>query len=256
MKRSIMLAFFLVTSFVLIAPSAFAQRQTENLQSRIIERFDGPEDDGRYDYRQNHRWIVRGSKFVTEGFPRFGWVNTWPQALYRVPPQGVELRSLGVEAAFDRMGYNFLEFIPVEDENDANGNPVPKGIPIPGRVRNLDMWVWGSNHNYYMDVHLMDHRGVVHVLRLGDINYRGWQNLRVNIPTFIPQDVVWIPQQRGLELVRLVMWTRPTERVSGFFIYLDEIKVFTDVFEDPFDGEGLTFPDEVRSLWDNAVEGN
>jgi len=256
MKRGVLLAFFLVTSFVLIAPTAFADRQTENLQSRIIERFDGPEDDGQYDYRQNHRWIVRGSKFVTEGFPTYAWVDTWPQALYRVAPGDVQLRSIGVQASFDRMGYNFLEFIPVEDEDDENGEPVAKGIPIPGRVQNIDFWVWGSNHNYYMDIHLMDHRGIVHVLRMGNINYRGWQNLKVNIPTYIPQDVVWVPQRQGLELVTIVMWTQPTERVAGFYIYIDEIKVFTDVFEAPFDGEGLAIPEEIENLWSNALEGN
>ena len=256
MKRGVLLAFFLVTSFVLIAPAAFADRPTENLQSRIIERFDSPTETGRYEYRQNHRWIVRGSKFVTEGFPVFSWVETWPQALYRTAPEGVELRSLGIQAAFDRMGYNFLEIIPVEDENDDNGNPVPKGIPIPGRVKNIDLWVWGSNYNYYLDLHLMDHRGIVHVLRMGDLNFPGWRNLRVNVPSSIPQDVVYLPQRKGLELVKLVMWTRPTERVNGFFIYFDEIKVFTDVFEEPFDGDALTNPALLENLWSSGMGGN
>lgn len=252
MKRGVLLAFFLVTSFVMIAPAAFADTVTENLQSRIIERFDSPDDNDRYDYRQNHRWAVTGSKFISEGLPKFTWVRSWPSALYRVEPQNVELGSFGIQAAFDRLGYNYLEIFPVEDEDDANGNPVPKGIPIPGRVKNLDMWVWGSNHNYYLDVHLKDYRGIIHVLRLGDLNFRGWQNVKVNIPNSIPQDVAYVPQRQGLELVKLVLWTRPNANVAGFYVYLDEIKVFTDIFESPFDGEGLADPAIVEQLWSSG----
>jgi hypothetical protein len=251
MKRGMLLTFFLVTSVLLYTPAVFSDTVTENLQSRIIERFDNPDGTDIYDYRQNHRWIVRGSKFVTEGFPKFAWIQAWPEALYREVPEGRDVRSFGVQASFDRLGYNYLEFIPVEDDPDQDGNPIPKGIPIPGRVKNMDLWAWGSNHNYYMDVHLRDYRGIIHVLRLGYLNYRGWQNLKVTIPSYIPQDVVYVPQRKGLELVKLVLWTEPDERVDGFYFYVDEIKVFTDLFESPFDGEILATPKRVEELWGN-----
>jgi hypothetical protein len=254
MKRGTLLTFFLVTCFLLITPTVFADNVTENLQSRVLERFDSPTETGNYSYRQNHRWIVKGSKFVTQGFPKYGWIKTWPIALYPTAPKGVDLHSFGVEAKFDRMGYNYLEFIPVEDKNDANGNPVPMGIPIPGRVKNLDMWVWGSDYNYYMDVQLRDYQGIVHVLRLGNINFKGWKNLRVDIPSSIPQNVVYVPQRKGLELVKIVLWTRPNEKVDGFYVYLDEIKVFTDTFETPFDGQPLADPTIVNQLWSSGVD--
>jgi hypothetical protein len=121
-------------------------------------------------------------------------------------------------------------------------------------VKNLDFWVWGSNYDYYMEVQLRDHRGVVHVLDLGAINFAGWRNLRVQIPTYISQSVQYVPQLKTLELVKLVLWTRPSERVDGFWVYLDQIKVFTDVFESPFDGEGLADPERIDELW-NSAEG-
>lgn len=226
----------------------FAQQQaTTNYQSIVIEDFDNPEES---------RWTVEPGRFIADGFPRVAYVRTFPQALYRREPEDRELRAFGVQAAFDRQGYNYLEFVPVR-ENDE-GEMVPRGIPIPGRVRFLDMWVWGSNFDYYMDIHLRDYRGMVHVIKLGDIFYRGWRNLRVQIPTWIPQDAPYIAELRagefasdlrGLELVKIVLWTRPRERVNGFFVYLDEIKVETDLYRAPFDGEDLREPGYVQDLW-------
>ncbi len=232
----------------ILAPIAVtAQTATTNFQTRVIEDFDDPE---------SSQWIVRGSKFIAEGYPEVAHVRTWPEALYRNEPDDRTLRALGVQAAFDRFGYNFLEFIPVET-NDA-GETVPRGIDIPGMVSNMDIWVWGSNFDYYMDVHVRDYRGMTHVLRLGDIGYVGWRNLRIRIPSYIPQNVRYTAELRNgefasnlrsLELVKIVLWTRPEERVNGFFVYLDEIKVETDMYRDPFDGEDLRDPEFVQELW-------
>ena len=74
----------------------------------------------------------------------------------------------------------------------------------------------------------------------------------MQIPSWIPQEVRYVPQYKGLELVKIVLWTRPYEKVDRFFVYFDEIKVTTDVFEQPFDGELLANPERVEQLWSNA----
>lgn len=247
MRTGRLLGFSLVAA-LLVSTVVFAQQQaTTNYQSIVIEDFDNP---------QESQWIVEAGRFIADGYPRQAFVRTFPQQLYRREPEGRELRALGVQAAFTRRGYNFLEFIPVE-QNDE-GETVPRGIPIPGRVRYIDVWVWGSNFDYYMDVHIRDYRGMVHVMKLGDINHRGWRNFRISIPSWIPQEAPYIAEVRDgqfasdlrvLELVKLVLWTRPNERVNGFFVYLDEIKVETDMFRAPFDGEDLREADFVQELW-------
>jgi len=253
MRQGSALIVCLMMFTILLAAPVFADRTTEDLQSKIIERFDasssGQDANSKYDYPQNHRWIVVGSKFITQGFPKYSLVKTYPQAAFATVPDGADYRSLGVQAAFDRVGYNYLEFIPVEDKDGQDGKPVPMGISIPGRAKNMDMWVWGSNYNYYMDVHIRDWRGMVHVIRLGDINFKGWKNLKIEIPPYISQDVKYVPSRKGLELVKIVLWTRPEENVDGFYVYLDHIKVITDMFENPFDGSGLADPANVEKLW-------
>lgn len=249
MKSGRLLGLGLVVA-ILMPLAVAAQTATTNYQTRVIEDFDDPE---------GSEWVVLGSKFIAEGYPQMAHVRTWPEALYRREPEDRTLRALGVQAAFDRPGYNFLEFIPVETNDE--GEQVPRGIDIPGRVRNLDMWVWGSNFDYYIDVHVRDYRGMTHVLRLGDIGYVGWRNMRISIPTWIPQDTRYTAELRngeftsdlrGLQLVKIVLWTRPTERVNGFYVYLDEIKVETDMYRDPFDGEDLRDPEFVQELWSES----
>lgn len=250
-KGTAVLVSLMIMSVIIAAP-AFADRTTEDLQSRVLERFDAPsagaDANKGYDYAQNHRWIVRGSKFITAGYPKFSWVKTWPAALFPTAPEGSDLHSLGVQAAFDRQGYNYLEFIPVEDA-DKDGKPVETAIPLIGRAKNIDLWAWGSNYNYYLELQLRDYRGMIHVLRVGDLNYKGWRNLKVEIPPYIPQDVTYVPNRKGLELVKIVLWTRPEEKVNGFYFYLKQIKIMTDTYESPFDGSNLGDAAAVDKLW-------
>lgn len=253
MKRGVVSSAVVVALLLVLALPAVAQQQvaTTNFQTIVIETFDDSDltwtSHEATGSDRTGRWVVTGSKFISEDFPRFQAVATFPDALYPVEPQNFEPRSLGIQAAFDRQGYNYLEIYPVEENQE--GEAVPSGIPIPGRAQSIDMWVWGSNYDYYLEIHLMDHRGIVHTLRLGNINYRGWRNLRVNIPTHIPQEVVYVPQLKGLELTKIVMWTRPEEAVAGFYLYLDNIQVLTDVFDQPFDGRDLANPDYIDRIW-------
>ncbi|TVQ96188.1 MAG: flagellar filament outer layer protein FlaA [Spirochaetaceae bacterium] len=246
MKQGIRLFVCAVALLLVSIPPVTAQmRQTRQLRrplinSVVLDDFDSPDN----------QWIVRGSRFINEDFLEWEWVRAWPEALYRQEPEGRTLRALGLRAAFNRIGYNFLEIIPAE-ENDE-GELVPRAIPIPGTAQSIDLWVWGSNRNYYIDVQLRDHRGLVHTLRLGDINFRGWSNLFVDIPTWIPQDSIFVPQRQGLELIKLVLWTRPQERVNEFFVYLDELRVVTNLAEDYWDGEQLADPEQVQELWNEA----
>jgi hypothetical protein len=248
MKRGGPLALCLIL-FFLLAGSVIADEMTVNLQSKIIEDFDNP---------QNSLWMIQGSKFSSiiktdsgeDVYPKLAFVKAWPDALYRRPPEGKELRILGIHGKFDRKGYNFIEIIPARKADD--GNMVPRTLPLPGRVKNMDLWIWGSNFDYYLEVHILDHVGITHVLNFGSIKHIGWKNLWVNIPNTISQSISYAPKFKGIELVKFVLWTKPREKVDNFFVYMDEIKIFTDLFESPFDGEDLANPERVQELWSEA----
>ena len=235
----------LLMLLLLLTPTLLvADEKTLNLESRILETFDP-------DTRTTD-WLIRGSKFITEGFPKKAYAQTWPEALFGANREERDLEVLGAHFKFNRQGYNNIEFIPVKEGED--GEPVHNPISIPGRVQQLDFWVWGSDFDYYMEVHLRDFRGVVYTLNMGSLNFVGWKNLRTDIPSYIPQTQDYAPYLAGLQLEKIVLWTNPTERVHNCYVYIDQIKVLTDIFISRFDGDTLAQPEQVQEIWESEGE--
>ena len=227
--------------------SAFGDETTNSFESKVLESFNGDAD-------APYLWKTDASRFITRTstatYPMTTYVEAWPIAAFgnNRGANAQPLRSLGINGSFDRRGYNWIDLYPVlADDPDAK----PFEIPIPGRIHNLDVWVWGSNLKFYIEVYLRDYLGVIHTLRLGDISYAGWRNLRVNIPTNIPQARRILPSYAGLQFVKFRIWTQPVERVDNFYIYFKQLKVLTDMFESLFDGNDLADPQNVERLWAN-----
>jgi hypothetical protein len=221
--------------------SSYGDEVTSDLRSVVLEDFNG---------NSEYTWKTAASKFITakgdKKYPMTAYVEAWPMAAFGQNKNGDTIKSYGLLGKFDRTGYNWIDIYPVkagasEDE--------PFEIPLPGRVRNFDMWVWGSNLNYYIELYVRDYTGVVHVLKLGDVGYGGWKNLRVNVPNSIPQSKRKLPAYAGLHFVKFRLWTSPSEKTDEFYIYFKQLKVLTDTFESLFDGNDLADVELVDQLW-------
>lgn len=278
-RGSLLLTFLVALVFLILAGPVFGDTATENLMSKVIESFDNPEDPEAAEW-DSSEWIVRGSKFrtvikddegnIVEEWPKKAYVETWPEALFGTNKDERDLKVLGINGRFDRQGYNYIELIPAV-ENDE-GELVPRQpdrmdesgdiilgneITLPGRTKIIDLWVWGSNYDYYLEVHVRDFKGIVHVLPLGSLKYTGWENLKVSIPSYIPQEGGYVSSGgylKELKLVKLVMWTRPEENVRDFYVYFDQIKTLTDMFVSRFDGDDLADKETIKDIW-NSGEG-
>ncbi|MCL2205734.1 MAG: flagellar filament outer layer protein FlaA [Treponema sp.] len=254
----------LVLLFVVFSMAVFpavVNAFTINLQSFILEPFDGT---------TTRQWTVAGrtvtheiewradaSRFASvingQAFPQLGFVNAWPMQVFGVNREGLDIRSFGIWGRFDRRGHNWIDVYPIIAGSDADGQPpVPFEIPVPGRIRYMDMWVWGSNLNYTLEAFFRDYRGIVHSVPMGSLAFQGWQNLRVRIPTHIPQTRMTLPRYAGLEFVKFRIWTNPIERVDNFFVYFSQLQILTDVHESLFDGSDLADPTLVQELWSQA----
>jgi hypothetical protein len=229
----------------------FTDELTVNPESFIIESFDGG---GTHEWSiggklrsYDFTWKTEGNKFTTEEYPKLSFVPTWPQALFGLNRQGNDYKALGVLGNFMRQGYNWVDIYPVAANDD--GEEAAFEIPLPGRVQYLDLWVWGSNYRFYMDAYVRDYQGIIHILRLGDLSYKGWKNLRVGTPSHIRQAKRILPNFEGIKFVKFRIWSRPNEFLGDFYVYLDQFKVLSDTFESLFDGDELADPERVQELW-------
>ncbi|MCL2067431.1 MAG: flagellar filament outer layer protein FlaA [Treponema sp.] len=228
--------------------SAFGDEFTNDWQTKVIDDFNGDSE---------YVWKTDASRFITitdsETFPKLAYINTWPIAVFGSNFDGeLELRSLGLHGRFDRRGYNWIDIFPTDPEAEDPDRPIE--IPIPGRVRTFDMWVWGSNLNFYIEIFLRDYQGVIHSIRLGDIGYTGWRNLRANVPNNISQRRRVSADYAGLRFVKFRLWTQPVERVNDFYVYFKQFKILTDMFETYYDGHDLGDARRIRQLWAEASE--
>ena len=254
MKRGSLLS-VLIVLLVLGAGVLGADDITLRLEDFVIETWD-KEDSSYFEYSNDDEikgqpitWEVRGSKFSADGLPLVGYMDeAWPDDLFGRDPmadpnyEGDAPGVLAIKGAFTRQGYNQIELIPGIGSGD---DFVPTPIPLPGRVRTVDFWVWGSNYDYYVEVHFMDHMGIPHVLQPvrigqlrepGSIKFVGWKNMIIDMPNYIKQSVNYKPELANLSLTKIVFTTHPAEIVTEFNILVDHLKVISDMHESFYDG--------------------
>ena len=240
------------------ALSAHGRERPVAMSAVVLESFNGETTREWHDGRQmrsfDFSWEVRASRFATTlsdedgnetSFPRSTFVEAWPRALFGNNREGRLIQSFGINGRFDRQGHNWIDLFPV----DAAGEPFE--IPMPGRVRNMDIWVWGSNLNYRLEAYVRDNQGIVHRLQLGSLAFLGWRNLSASIPGHIRQDNRTLPAHAPLHFVKFRMWTQPHERVDNFFVYFNRFQILTDLYESFFDGDELADPDFLSEFWAN-----
>ncbi|MCK4799113.1 MAG: hypothetical protein KAT05_17205 [Spirochaetes bacterium] len=234
-----------------------ADERTKNLQSVVLEDFELK------DGKPKRSWIVVPNKFGRENnedkgksLQKLSWVQAWPDAYFGkdgVFDDGNEKKeyknSLAVKMAFNRQGYNFVELYPVEEKE---GKYLKKQIPFKGRVEQIDMWIWGANYNYNVEIVIMDYRGIEYRLEVGNIKHIGWKNFNITIPNYIPQSAAHIPSLKQFSLIKIVIWTTPKEKVSGAYVYFDHIKYLSDIFETNYDGYNLGNTETVKALWEKG----
>jgi len=260
MKYGSVLTVCLVVLACVAVPSAFGDEATVALESVIIEDFNGNVAhewfDGRYQRNYDYSWALEASKFTTKTsdsdgnqvtYPLSMYLDVWPQSLFR---RGTDIKSFGINGGFDRQGYNWIDIYPVQPDGET-----PFEIPLPGRVRYLDLWVWGSNLNYLLEAYVKDNQGITHVIKVGDLSFQGWRNLRANIPSNVRQGKRILPAHAPLKFVKFRIWTQPRERVDNFYVYLKQFKILTDTHESFFDGDELADPEIIQELWANSGSG-
>ncbi|GMO27410.1 MAG: flagellar filament outer layer protein FlaA [Termitinemataceae bacterium] len=243
---------------------AYSDSSTVAMESIILDNFDGTpyKIDG---VDTHYTWKTDASKFITktdsQQFPVLTPVSTAPTALIRQNPNA---KSLGLQGSFDRRGWNWIDIYPTY--TDGDGQPIE--IPLRGRTRFVDLWVWGSNLDYTLEAYIRDNRGIIHTIPMGSLRFAGWRNLRTEVPSGIPMVSNILPRStHKTTFVKFRVWTNPSERtfvdlerdkngkitnLIPFYIYFAQVKVLSDIYETIYDGDLLAEPLEIKKVWDGT----
>jgi hypothetical protein len=234
----------------------FADDVAQRLESIVIDTFDDPAHrsitiNGQEQTPIDRTWqVTTSSKFSAPGYPILKFVEgpgTYPDALFANVDPKTKLMSIGVATSFERKGYNDVVIYPT-----AADGKTPQYIELPGITKIIDLWVWGSNMKTSLDIHLLDYRGIPYVLHAGSLNFQGWKNIQVQVPSSVPQPITQISLNHLLRLTKLVVNIDPNERVDSMYVYIDQLKILTDMQQSPFDGKPLLNTDFINKYFSNT----
>jgi hypothetical protein len=242
MKRGFYFGTSLVFVFLLVVP-VFAQRNGAQQNYGRTETV--PIDDFDTAEGQDYIWTATASQFITEGYPRLQYFQAdgtgafgikEPYALRTYLPEREQKQILGVQVKYNRKTDNWFELYPLPAAGQTiDGSPF-YGVPLEGRVVQIDTWIWGSGFNYSLEAIIRDANGQIHVLPAGKLDFTGWKNVVIPIPASIKQN----PKPRlGFENLYFVGFRVRTARsapVANFTVYLDHLQYTTYKDSNFYDG--------------------
>ena len=134
-------------------------------------------------------------------------------------------KVLGVKVEFFRRGVNSF-FI-----------TAARPIPIEGITKTVSVWVCGRNMGHNLWLLVKDYNGNNFELWMGSLEFSGWKKITVAIPPSydgehgIVQSSVYHGDKPGLRIVGFRVDCNPMEAKGSFYMYLDDLRAVTDLYD-------------------------
>lgn len=136
-----------------------------------------------------------------------------------------DTKVFGVKTEFFRRGVNSFYIT------------TARPIPIEGVTKTVSVWVCGRNMGHQMWLLVQDYNGNNFEIWMGSLEFSGWKKLTTAIPPSpdgehgIIQQSVYHGDKPGLRIVGFRVDCNPMEAKGSFYMYLDDIRAVTDLYD-------------------------
>ena len=136
-----------------------------------------------------------------------------------------DTKVFGVKTEFFRRGVNSFYIT------------AARPIPIEGVTKTVSVWVCGRNMGHQMCLLVQDYNGNNFEIWMGSLEFSGWKKLTTAIPPSpdgehgIIQQSVYHGDKPGLRIVGFRVDCNPMEAKGSFYMYLDDIRAVTDLYD-------------------------
>lgn len=223
MKIKYFIGIMLITGLTFVNSQAMADPSSvTTANSQITEvRLDGFEDASFWDVAMpiDQGVISRQSRL---GRPLEINTDEWTarDEKYGIPTNYAKERVLGVKVEYISRGHNWFSIKPV------------KPIVIEGITQSISVWVAGRNYSHWMKMIIQDFYGRERHLFVDRLRFIGWKELKVSIPETVVQRDFHFVDKIGIKFNGFVIECEPQETYGVYYLYLDELRAVTDVFNE------------------------
>ena len=151
---------------------------------------------------------------------------------YGIPKSYSKEKVLGVKVEYISRGYNWFSIRPV------------KPIVIEGICQSISVWVAGRNYKHWLKGIIQDFYGYERLLYIDRLNFIGWKELSFSIPEVVTQRDFHFVDKQGIKFNGFVVECDPMETFGVYYLYLDELRSVTDIFN-----EKIRDIDDMRDDW-------
>ena len=185
-----------------------------------------------FNFESDERFEVKGSKHYLADRLKMGMYNGIPIPL-KYNRDLKSKKSLGINVSWSQKGFNWIDIVPAKD------HPLYNKV-FPGILKSIDLWIWGANYDYMLYITLENEHGFAYDLLVGSLAFTGWKKLHLKVPpTLIVRRTQLASEMGALKFRRFRVYTGRLARVDRFSLFIDYMRINTDLYGGYYDGVDL-----------------